>query len=115
MRIAWCRAALLSASLLAENQKLYFDQRVEIVRGLMAEYATAKVILPRSQKPLPFESDGKYDKAVWLEASKEHGPAARVGDLVQITKVTIDDDKIVLEINGGMKAKKKWYEHVEVG
>ena len=38
-----------------------------------------------------------------------------MGDLVQITKVTLDDDKIVLEINGGMKGKRKWYENVEVG
>ena len=106
---------LLSTSLLGESQKLNFDQRVEIVRGLMAEYATVKTLLPRAKKPLEFESNGTYDKKKWEEIGKEFGPAARVGDLVQITKVTLDEEKIVLEINGGMRGKRKWYENVEVG
>jgi hypothetical protein len=96
-------------------EKLTEEDRVEILRGMMAEYATAKVILPRSRKPLKFESKGTYDKVEWADAGKEFGPAARVGDLVQITKVDIDSDKIVFEINGGLKTKKKWYERIEVG
>ncbi len=107
---------LLAGPLMADSAtKLTFDQRVEIVRGLMAEYATVKTFLPRSKKPLLFESTGTYDKKKWDEIGKELGPAARVGDLVQITKVTLEDEKILLEINGGMKGKKKWYENVEVG
>jgi hypothetical protein len=43
------------------------------------------------------------------------GPAARVGDLVQITRVDIDKDRIVLEINNGMKGKRNWKDHVQVG
>ena len=49
------------------------------------------------------------------KSGKQLGPAARPGDLVQVTKVDIDDDKIVLEINGGAKGKRKWYQNVEVG
>lgn len=97
------------------SEKLTFDQRVEIVRGLMAEYATAKTMLPRSKKALEFSSDGKWDRQKWDEAAKTLGPAARSGDLVQITKVTIEDKELVLEINGGMKGKSKWYEHVQIG
>jgi len=110
---------LLALSLKAdspkETTKLNFDQRVEIVRGLMSEYATVKAFLPRSKKPLSIDGSGKYDKRKWEEIGREFGPAARLGDLVQITKVTLDDDKILFEINGGVKAKKKWYENVEVG
>jgi hypothetical protein len=97
------------------SDKLTTDERVEIVRGLMAEYATVKQFLPRSKKPLPFESDGNYDKKRWEQIGKEFGPAARVGDLVQITKVTLEGDKILLEINGGLKSGRKWYERIEVG
>lgn len=104
---------LLVGSLSAE--KLTDEQRIELLRGLTAEYATVKVLLPRAKKPLPINSDGTYDKAVWGDAGKELGPAARAGDLVQITRVEIDDDKITFEINGGLKTKKKWYERVEVG
>jgi len=111
--------AFLSVLVLAgpawSGNKLTFDDRVELTRGLMAEYATVKQFLPRSKKPLPYEAAGTYDKKVWEEIGKEFGPAARVGDLVQITKVTLEDDRIVLEINGGLKGGRKWYERVEVG
>jgi hypothetical protein len=96
--------------------KLTDEDRIEIIRCLTAEYATAKIAIPRSKKPLTFKAaDGSWDKPQWIEASREFGPAARAGDLVQITKVTIDDDRLLLEINGGLKGKKKWYERIEVG
>jgi len=106
---------VLSFVLFGKDEKLTVDQRIEIERGLVAEYATVKTLLPRSKKPLTFESSGKYDKKEWEDSGKELGPAARLGDLVQITRVTIEHDKILFEINGGMRGKKKWYEHVEVG
>jgi hypothetical protein len=108
-------AILLVAPLLPAAEKLNFEERVRLVRGLMAEYATVKAFLPRSKKPLPFEATGAYDKKAWEETGKEFGPAARVGDLVQITKVELEDDKIILEINGGLKGGRKWYERIEVG
>ncbi|MEO8661122.1 MAG: hypothetical protein ABI693_21815 [Bryobacteraceae bacterium] len=108
---------LLAVTLLLAGgeKKLTDEERLEMVRNLTAEFATAKVMLPRSHKPLEFPSTGAYDKAQWMEAAKELGPAARVGDQVQVTKINIEDDRIVFEINGGLKTKKKWYEHVEVG
>jgi hypothetical protein len=104
------------ASLHADSKKLTIDQRVEIMRGLTAEYATVKAPLPRSKKPLEFDgSNGTWDKKKWDEAGKELGPAARIGDLVQVTHVDIDKDRIVLEINNGMKAKGKWTDHIQIG
>jgi hypothetical protein len=97
------------------DKKLTEDDRIEILRGIMSEYATVKASLPKSKDPLPFESNGTWDKQKWSEANQKFGPAARVGDLVQITKVTIEGDKILLEINGGMKSKSHWRDHVQVG
>ncbi len=99
----------------AAEKKLTFDDRVEIVRGLMAEFATVKQFLPRSKKNLPFEATGTYDKALWEDRGKQYGPAARVGDLIQISKVEIEDDKIVLQINGGFRGGRRWFENLEVG
>jgi hypothetical protein len=95
--------------------KLSFDERVEIERGLTAEYATAKVILPHAKKPLVIHSDGKYDKGEWDDALRETGPAARLGDQIQITNVKIESNKILLDINGGSKGTGHWYDHVDVG
>jgi hypothetical protein len=107
---------LLVSNFASATDKLTQDDRVEILRGLMAEYATVKSYLPRSKKPLPFHSNGTWDKQKWEAQGRELGPAARVGDLVQITHVSIDDDKIVLEINNGIKkGGGHWYDHVEVG
>ena len=112
----WATAfAILLTPLLSRADKLTVQDRIELMRGLSSEYATVKEFLPRSKKALPFESTGTYDKTAWEAAGKEYGPAARVGDLVQITKVRIEDDKLVLKINGGFKGGRKWYQGVQVG
>jgi hypothetical protein len=95
--------------------KLTLEDRVEMTRGLTAEYANAKVLLPRSQKPLEFNAQsGSYDRKGWSDTAKESGPAARVGDTVQITKIDLADDHIVLQINGGFKGGRKWYDGVRL-
>jgi hypothetical protein len=105
---------LFTAVSLLRADKLSFDERMEIERGLNAEFATMKVILPRAKKPLVFKSDGTYDKSAWEKALQDGGPAARLGDEVQITRIEIEDKKIVLELNGGTRSGH-WYDHVQVG
>jgi uncharacterized protein YpmB len=101
--------------LFTSNEKLTPEQRVELIRGLTAEYATVKLMLPRSKKALEVGISGKFDRDQWDEAAKEKGSAAKAGDQVQITKVTVDDDQIVFEINGGLKSGRRWYDNVSVG
>jgi hypothetical protein len=99
------------------DPKLTDDDRVEILRGMMSENATVKTLLPRSKKPLPIDTSGQWDKQVWDQAARELGAAARVGDLVQVTHLNIESDKIVFEINGGMKGQNRgsWKDHVQIG
>ena len=95
--------------------KLTIDDKVELTRGLTAEYANVKVLLPRSKKPLEFDAKaGTYDKKEWSAIAKESGPAARTGDSVQVTKVDIFDDHLVLQINGGYKGGRKWYQGIQM-
>ncbi len=105
---------LFTAAPRLRADKLSFDERMEIERGLNAEFATMKIALPRAKKPLVFHSNGTYDKSAWEESLRENGPAARLGDEVQITRVEIESNKIVLEINGGTKSGH-WYDHVQIG
>lgn len=107
--------SVAAARLHADSKKLTEDQRIEILRGISAEYAKIKVLLPRSKKALEFTSDGTWDQAAWKAAEKELGPAGRVGDLIQVTHLEIDKDRIILELNGGMKGQRKWYDHVQIG
>ncbi len=106
---------LVPGMVLAGNEKLTPEQRVELIRGLTAEYATVKLMLPRSKKALEVEMSGRYDKEEWDSAAREKGTAAKVGDQIQITKVTVDDDKIVCEINCGLKSGRRWYDYFSVG
>jgi hypothetical protein len=101
--------------LLKAADKLTEQDRIELMRGLVAEYATVKQLLPRAKKALPFESTGSIDKQAWQAASREYGPAGRVGDTVQITKVFIESDKLVLQINHGFNGGRKWYDGAQVG
>jgi hypothetical protein len=113
--IATVAIVSLLPSLGFAGSKLSMEDRIELTRGLMAEYGTVKVLLPRSRKPLEFDAKNGYDKNQWAQIAKESGPAARTGDQVQITKIDLEDDKIVLQINGGFKGGHKWYDNVQVG
>jgi len=116
-----CAAGLLfsifAPPAFSADPKLTDDDRIEILRGMMSEYATVKTLLPRSKKPLPFDSSGAWNKEFWEQADREFGAAARVGDMVQVTHLSIESDKIVFEINGGMKGANRgsWKDHVQVG
>jgi hypothetical protein len=105
----------IHAGVLHAGDKLTEDEKISLVRDLTAEYANAKALLPRSKKPLEFNADGTYDKNAWQDAAKAMGPAARLGDKVQVTKVTLEGDHIVLEINNGLKSGQHWYDHVQAG
>jgi hypothetical protein len=107
-------AVLASYASAADSRKLTPEERIELIRGLTAEYATAKRMLPSSKSALELTSTGLVDEKRWGTAEKERGPAAEGGDLVQITKVTLESKRIVLEINGGIKGGRKWYESVQV-
>jgi hypothetical protein len=97
------------------TDKLTIDDRVELTRGLVAEYANAKVTLPRSHKNLEFNADtGTWDKKEWTSIVKDNGPAARTGDTIQITKIELFDDHIVMQINNGYKGGRHWYDGVQV-
>jgi hypothetical protein len=101
--------ALLSAEKMAE------EDRLRVIRGLAAEYANAKVIFPMSKKPLEVTTDGAWNETKWAEALRKNGPSVKVGDQMQITKVTVNEDNIVMELNGGLKDGRSWRDRIQVG
>ena len=114
-------AALAAVALLAvpafagSSQRISDDDKIDILRGIEAEYAKAKVPIPRSKKALPYNSNGSFDPHMWMKVAQEYGPAARTGDLVQVTKITFEADRIVLQLNHGFRGGRHWYDNVQVG
>jgi len=109
--------ATVAASLPGDSKKEAEEQRLELLRGLTAEYATAKAYIPRSKTALLVEgSDGYFNQKGWQAIGAEMGPAARSGDLVQITKVTFEKESILVELNNGLKGQRgHWYDHIDNG
>jgi len=107
----------LHAGVIPAKDKLTEDEKVEILRDLTAEYAKAKTYLPRSSKPLEFDAaTGAWDQKRWqMMAQQNGGPAAREGDQIKITHVGFNGDKLLVEINGGLKTGTHWYDHIEAG
>ncbi len=103
-------------SLLGDSKKQIEEQKLEMLRGLGSEFATARTYFPRSRTPLGFEADtGYWNEQGWQQLGAQTGAAARKGDLVQITKVTVEGSMIVLELNYGMNGKNgRWYDGVSV-
>jgi hypothetical protein len=105
----------MTAGVTHPSDKLTDDEKISLVRDLDAEYAKARTLIPRSKKALAVESNGTWNRSDWQKSAQTMGAAARLGDQVQITKVSLDGDKIVLELNGGLKSGHKWYDNVQIG
>jgi hypothetical protein len=106
---------MAQAGVLGPGDKLTDDEKIELLRGLMSEYATMKVPLARTKKPLEFFPEGTFKKEYWEDTAKAMGIAARPGDQIQITKITFQGDKLLFDINGGLTSGQHWYDHVQTG
>ena len=97
------------------KDKLTEDEKIDILRNLISEFAKAKTYIPMSKKPLAYDKDGSWDKSEWQRLAQGSSVAARVGDEIRITHVAFEGSKLVLEINGGLKSGTHWYDHVQTG
>lgn len=104
----------LGVSATALPAEMTDSEKQVLVRDLTAEFGTAKLLIPRSKKPLALLPDGTFDTMEWGAALNEFGPAARLGDMVQITKVDFKDDRLILELNYGISGGRKWWHRIQL-
>jgi hypothetical protein len=98
------------------SSNLSEDSRIKIIRTLGSEYVALKIPLPINKTGLTVNSNGEFDWKKNEEASLSAGQFIAPGITVQITKINILPNKIVFEINGGGRRKKKRFlEQIEVG
>ena len=92
------------------------ETRMDLIRAVTAELVYARHAFPMGVKPLvlkdgvilPGEDELKALIAV-------NGEAVKPGDPARITKIDFKKDEIDIEINGGPRRGKKWYQRIEVG
>jgi hypothetical protein len=101
----------------ASKQPLTTETRLEILRQIAYEYATTLQPLPASQKEkeaLEVDSSGHINEEKLRQTLANRGVAVPPGEVVQITDLKFQKQAILLEINGGGKKKKKWYQRIQV-
>jgi hypothetical protein len=92
------------------------ESRVNIIRTLGSELVSLKVPLPINKTGLVVNSNGDFDWKKNEDESARAGQFIAPGITVQVTGIAINDDRIVFEVNGGGKKKKKRFlERVQVG
>jgi hypothetical protein len=91
------------------------DARIALIRALGQEVAVTKVEMPRGKQGIVVDAQGKLDVAKSKDEVRRNGLALKPGTPVQITKLEFKSDRVKLELNGGGKKSRKWYEHIEIG
>jgi hypothetical protein len=88
-----------------------------LLRALTAESGYAMRPLPLASKGLDVVANGPLEPSGTEYVNELHakGIAARPGDRVTITKITIKNDKLILDFNGGPDKPHKLLSHLEVG
>ncbi len=107
--MTWAGAGALA------GQRITRDSRLELIRGLAHEIAVVKVVLPRGKKGIFLNSQGQIDQDKFNSELRQHGTAVQSGMPIQITKVKIDSNSILFEVNGGGRKGKKWYQRIQIG
>lgn len=104
------------ASIVGDPSKpLTADMKVQIIRYIDGEFGKAA-------KPLPGKTNGftlvvgkPINDQSYRDALRLQGTAIGAGDPVQVTRVTFEPKKIVLQLNGGAKKKFHLMDHLSIG
>src|SRR5215468_10113576 len=96
---------------LDKRPKMDEHTRMLLIQAINAEFARSRKTFPLGYKEVTLTTDGKLkpEDSRLYQLAITNGAAARVGDRIQITNISIRDKSIYLEINGGPKKKTKCY------
>ena len=89
--------------------------RRELIRNLEAEQGFAHRPLPLGDS-LVLMANGNLKPGgdAYKQMLYKKGTSAAPGDRVAITKVTVDKDRIIFDINGGPYLKHRWLRHIQL-
>jgi hypothetical protein len=110
--------SLLSALALAGNTappRISKQTREEVIHAFNEELVYIRASFPMGKTGLRLKNGTVTPSGPELQRVMAlWGPAAKPGDRARISDVTIKDDHIRFEINGGPVKKQKWYQHIQI-
>lgn len=97
------------------SRPLTADMKVQIIRYIDGEFGKAAKPLPGKTSGFTLVVGKPIDDQNYRDALRLQGTAIGAGDPVQVTSVTFQPKKIVLQLNGGAKKKFHLMDHLSIG
>jgi hypothetical protein len=91
------------------------EARLALIRGLAQEVAVTKIALPGGKHGIFVNAQGQVDQEKANTELRVNGVALKPGAPVEITKMEFKSHRVILELNGGGKKGKKWYQRIQIG
>jgi hypothetical protein len=98
-----------------KSDTLQETSKLELIRYVSGEFAKAKKPLPGGKDGFVLYADKPVDEEGLNRAVSIHGAAVNTGDNCQITKLEFREHEIIVDVNGGGRPKKNWWEHIQLG
>lgn len=113
----WISLCAASPAAATSKTSLSNEHRLEILRMIAYEYATTLQPLPASRgekEALEVNAKGQINENKLRQILANRGAAVEPGEIVQVTGIEFQRSSILVEINGGGKKRKKWYERIVI-
>jgi hypothetical protein len=94
---------------------LTHHDREDLLRFLQAEQGFTMRPLPVANLTLPANGEMKPSGSDYANLIERKGLAAQAGKRVVITNVLIDNDKIIVDFDGGPYHRHRWLRHISIG
>ena len=108
--------AFLSLSVsLPVSAQISRDAKFEILRTVIADQAAARVSMPFGTEGIELSDAGEVNQPKLDKEIKKNGQSVETGKVVTVTEIAFDDNKIEIELDGGGKNKKGFFDRLEVG
>ena len=91
------------------------ENRFSILGILIADNAASRIAMPFGGDGVGLSDKGVIDEEKLLEELREQGRSIQEGQVVTITAINFDDDKIEVELDGGGRSKKGFLDRIQFG
>src|SRR5437868_4873571 len=91
------------------------DGKFEILRTVIAQQAAARVAMPTGSDGIEVSETGELDPAKISKQVQKDGLAIEPGKVVTVTSIDFGTKSIEVELDGGGKKKKGFFDHIQVG
>ena len=113
-RVFWASVVCIGVSVPVSAQ-VSRDAKYEILRTVIADQAASRIALPFGDDGVEVSDSGQVNTDKLNKDIKKNGQSIETGKIVTVTDISFDDDKIAIELDGGGKNKKSFFDRIQVG